>query len=75
MQKKQIPSNSRGIIIFDVTHTKEMVDIVQEKISQNEYSHIICVLLVGNGAWSVPTGFHKGFPLDFVAIPAKPYER
>ena len=66
--KNQIPKSGRGIIILEVNHTEKMVDIVQEKINQRGYEHIIAVLVVGNGAWSVPNIIHQNFPRDFFKI-------
>jgi hypothetical protein len=68
----QLPHTSRGIIILETWHTERMVKIAEEKLKEPRYKQVIVILVVGNGAWSVPNALHQNFPLDFVKIAVLP---
>lgn len=67
---KQIPRNKRGVIILEVNHTEVIVKVAEEKLRVRGYEHIIAILLLGNGAWSIRNNMHADIPLDFLKIAA-----
>ncbi len=70
--RDQLPQTSRGIIILETWHTERMVKIAEEKLKEPGYGQVIVILVIGNGAWSVPNALHQNFPLDFVKIAVLP---
>ncbi len=70
--KDQLPADMRSIIVLETEHTKRMVSIAEQKLRQPGYEKIIVILVVGNGAWSVPNAVQSGFPLDFVKTAVLP---
>jgi len=70
--KDQLPTNMRSIIVLETLHTKRMVNIAEEKLKHPGYENVIVVLVVGDGAWSVPNPLQSGFPLEFVKTAVLP---
>lgn len=70
--KDQLPQVSRGIIILETWHTERMVKIAEEKLKAPGYERVIVILVIGDGAWSVPNALHQNFSLDFVKIAVLP---
>ena len=70
--KDQLDPNMRSIIVLETDHPKRMVSIAEEKLKQHGYEKIIVILVVGNGAWSVPNPFQSSFPMEFVKTAVLP---
>ena len=64
----QIPRKSKGVIILETLHPKMMLKVAEAKLLDPRYGHIIAILVIGNGAWSVPNLRHNDFPLKFLKI-------
>jgi len=70
--KDQLPGEMRSIIILETLHPERMVSIAQEKLKQPGYEKVIVILVVGNGAWSVPNPLQSSFPMEFVRTAVLP---
>jgi hypothetical protein len=70
--RDQLPSDKRSIIVLETDHPKRMVSIAEEKFKQPGYGKIIVILVVGNGAWSVPNPLQSNFPMEFVKTAVLP---
>jgi hypothetical protein len=69
---EQLPRTSRGIIILETLHAERMITIGEEKLKEPKYAQVIAILMMGNGAWSIPNVRHRDFPLDFLKISVIP---
>ena len=65
--KEQLPRASKGVIILSVSHPAKIALVAQEKLRNQRYSHIACILVVGRETWLVPNPQHPDFPFDFAA--------
>jgi hypothetical protein len=70
--KEQLPTDMRPIIVLETEHSERMVKIAEEKLKQAGYENVAIILVIGNGAWSVPNPLHSDFPLEFVKTAALP---
>ena len=70
--RDQLPIDMRSIIVLETEHTERMVKIAEEKLRQPGYGNVIVVLVVGNGAWSIPNPLQSSFPLEFVKTAVLP---
>lgn len=70
--KDQLPTAMRSIIILETEFTERMVSIAEEKMRQRGYEKVIVILVVGNGAWSVPNPLQASFPIEFVKTAVLP---
>jgi len=66
--KKQTPTDSRSIIIFETDDCSRLIKMVEEKLKTESYRNIIGVILTGGGPQFVPNPLHKNFPVDFIDI-------
>jgi hypothetical protein len=75
--RKQLPRDSRSVIILECLHPKRMIKVAEEKLNQAGYGNIIAILVVGD----VSTGKerflrvnapHLSFPGDFLKIGISP---
>lgn len=66
LAKKQIPSESRGILIIQGLDENKAARILQERLGQPEYYNIIAGVAIRNGAISVRRDNHADVPNDFI---------
>jgi hypothetical protein len=63
--RNQLPKDSLGMILYDAFQTEAVKPTVERMISNPSFSHVMGVVLMGNGAWLLRNPLYSSLPLEF----------
>jgi len=69
--REQIPTKSRGVLIIQGLREEVARTILQERLVEPQYSNIVGVVAVRDGAIAVRRSNHADVSLDFLAVCAR----